>query len=253
VDHGRLAVTVLVRRLAVAPTVPLTSARARPLALVGVLGGAVVIAVAIAIVPDSALVRVLASSIGLMLAAAALVVLPFQTLVRPGEVRVRASDGGTAFVPPRWAGAGWTVVYLLGLLPAVLVAAFGIPLPDLRSTLIVGFFALVAVAGIAQRLLGLRRPEGLRMTDTGLTGVRGSSVVDIPWDALAAATVTSGRAGALLTLVRTDGARVSVEPRWTGSDPHAVAAALEFFLDRPERRNLLTDPERALDAVDTES
>jgi hypothetical protein len=113
------------------------------------------------------------------------------------------------------------------------------------------FYALgiTFLALLIREFLHLFVPAGLTLSETGLSGVRGSRRVRLRWDDLETAEVVSYR-GAQLSLRTTAGRFVRVESYWIGSDPNVVAPVIEHYRHHPEDRHLLGDPLAALRRVE---
>jgi hypothetical protein len=57
--------------------------------------------------------------------------------------------------------------------------------------------------------------------------------------------------GAQLVLHLRSGAAITIDPRYTGSDPNALAPIIGFFIDHPEFRDRLLAPDAAIALVET--
>jgi len=170
------------------------------------------------------------------------------------SVRIDKTSPQVSFIPASSAVLAYPILALLSLLPALVAAAFesaGMHIPGAFarfSPYVVGFLGLI---WIAQQLYSLRRPAGLTLTAFGLHGVRGDSEVEMTWSDLDRVTV-SDALGAKLMLRSKAGDAVAVAPAWMGSDPHEVAAIIDYYLKHPEDRELLRDPLVAIARVEVD-
>ena len=235
--------------------VPLQARKFNPMTVLIVAAAIAAIAGAIAYVSDDDPgFQGLMGSFALITAGFAPILLVWQGAVSARRIRIADETHGLRFVPAKRVQAVFPLWAALGLLPglvALMLAYTGIePFSD-------GFgrhggaygISLISLGWLVHQAWMLRRPRGLTLTEHRLSGVRGDKNVDLPWEYLEEATVSSGPAPKLV-LTRIDGQFYSIEPRWIGSDPNEVAAIITYYLEHPEARGLLTDPRAAVRLVE---
>ena len=217
--------------------------------LYGVLAVLAAVAAAIAVGGASTAQRLTAAGVAVLLALAIFYVRALLTATAPGQVRV-LSEGPLTFAPPasidRWPLALATV----GLLPAV--AALVIDPSEFQGQGAIWLVLLSAAAAgwCVQQALARRVPRGLRLTESGLIGVRGASRVHLAWEEIAHVGMrTAGKDGEL-TLESVTGQGVAVSGARLGSDPAVVAVVIAHFRDHSADRAFLDTPQEALRHVE---
>jgi hypothetical protein len=232
-----------------APPVPLHAANYRPGAAIAMFAVAVLIAAAFAGFAEDNATRVMMAAIGAMLALAGVGAMRHQNAARDRVVRIDPAFPGLRFT-------GLTSVHVLffasavvGIIPGLVALSAGVPAGTRRGGLFILLLSGIAATWIAQQLWALRTPAGLTLTEHGLRGVRGSKPVQLDWNALDHAEVVTSK-GAKLALHLSTGGVIEVEPRFTASDPNVVAPVINFYLQHPEHRGILSTPEAALALVE---
>jgi hypothetical protein len=157
---------------------------------------------------------------------------------------------GLRFVAHSTTNALLTAAGLIGLVPGLVVAAELSSGITRRGAIAFITLSLVFVVFLVQQVTSLRTPAGLALTPDRIRGVRGSKSVDLPWDDLARAEVIFTN-GAQLVLHLRSGAAITIDPRYTASDPNALAPIIGFFIDHPEFRDRLVAPDAAIALVET--
>lgn len=170
------------------------------------------------------------------------------------RVRVESVPGGLRFIPSIWVYVLFPILGICGLLPGAVAlgfAAAGIGVMQEGSVSRLGPYgvSLIALVALGHQLWVLRRPSGLTLTETGLSGVRGGPLVEVSWDDLSrVSVVASPSAKLVLTPWNTSG--LVIDPRWIGSDPNEVAAIIDYYREHPRDRRLLADPRAAIRRVE---
>ncbi|WP_422761177.1 hypothetical protein [Mycetocola saprophilus] len=167
-----------------------------------------------------------------------------------GTTRIVALSSGVSFVPPRDIFFA-PYVFIVFLINATVFQSL-----DLGSERVHIQMQVWAIAALLVGLLGLgwnlRRsffPTGLMLNPERITGVRGDKLVKIPWASLEDVSVVSGQ-GPYLSLFTTDHTLIRIDSRFTGTDVNVLYWTVRYFLDHPEQRELLRDPEAALRRVE---
>ena len=235
--------------------VPLQAPRASPMTILVVAGAIATILGAIAYVSDDDPgFQGLMGSLALLTAGFAPILLVWHGSISARRIRIADETQGLRFVPARRVQVIFPLWAALGLLPglvALLLAYVGLePVSD-------GFgrhggaygISLISLGWLAHQAWTLRLPRGLTVGEHRLSGIRGDKRVEVPWEYLDDARVSSGPAPKLV-LTRIDGEFFSIEPRWIGSDPNEVAAIITYYLEHPEDRVLLSDPRVAVRQVE---
>ena len=231
------------------------SPKYKPMTVLIVFGVIAAICGALAFVDDAdPSFRGLMGSFALVFAGFGPILLIWQESVSHRRVRIADRAVALQFVPARRVQAVFPLWASLGLLPgivALMLAYSGL------ASVSEGFgyhggaygIALISLGWLVHQTWMLRRPRGLTLTEHRLSGVRGDKDVDLPWEYLDEARVSSGPAPKLV-LTRIDGQFSSIEPRWIGSDPNEVAAIITYYLEHPEECGLLSDPRAAVRLVE---
>lgn len=175
--------------------------------------------------------------------------------LRAGAIRIDA-EGGLRFAPPRSHRVSLIAVPLSLLLPVAAmlsIRVLDLPTQASSSRLMAAMpFVLTAVAAGSLALVAwsMRVPAGLRVSEHGLVGVRGSKPVDLGWDDILGAS-PAGQHGPRLRVRSAAGGDVIIDCHHTGSDPAVVAAVIEFYRLRAALRRGLGDGRAAIQAVET--
>jgi hypothetical protein len=143
-----------------------------------------------------------------------------------------------------------TAIAVVGVLAGVVALGFELTgQPGVRE---VGFgrwgpYALAAASlvWLVPQAASLRHPPGLTLDASGLSGVRGSKRVALPWDDLDGVSLQESR-GAMLVLEPHDAAPIVIDARWIGSDANLVAAIIEHFRAQRTDRAALDEGPSAL-------
>lgn len=144
-----------------------------------------------------------------------------------------------------WAGAACVLMYLeveehgdaftFGQLP--------------RSMGVVLGLGVFSIGLLARRLRQeFRASCGLHLTPERIVAAGDGAFHQVEWKDLDRATIETRRIGGLHLVLLNKGKMElgAVSVRYLGSDPMVIAAFLYYFRDRPEERELLSDPERAI-------
>lgn len=207
----------------------------------------------VAILDDRAGFRLFMSAAGLAMLVLVLGLGVRRRALRTGEIRISA-EGTLRFRPSGVLMAMDFVVPLVLGLPALaraVVSLCGLPMMaglTRFTTLSPYVLGALALGLLARALLGLCTPAGLRVDARGLHGVRGATVLDIPWDELDRSAPV-GRSGPRVSFVTRAGGGVVVDAHYLGSDPALVAQIVEYYRTRPAERALLADGVAAVQAV----
>jgi hypothetical protein len=232
-----------------APPVPLHAATYRPGAAIAMFVVAVLIAAAFAVFAEDNATRVMMAAIGAMLVLAGVGAMRHQNAARDRVVRIDPAFPGLRFAGLRSVHVLFFAAAVVGIIPGLVALSAGVPAGTRRGGLFILLLSGVAAAWVAQQLWALRTPAGLTLTEHGLRGVRGSKTVRLDWDALERAEVVESKGAKLQLRLRTGGVML-IEPRFTGSDANVVAPVINFFLQHPEHRGILSTPESALELVE---
>ena len=118
--------------------------------------------------------------------------------------------------------------------------------PSVFVVLGLGAFAIAHLVRRHRRASQVR--TGLHVTPDAISCAGGGPAATVPWRTLHRASIERpGFGAARLVLLDADRRRLgAVSVRCLGSDPMVTAAFLHYFRDRPEERELLADPERAI-------
>ncbi|RLP79219.1 hypothetical protein D9V34_15555 [Mycetocola lacteus] len=114
-------------------------------------------------------------------------------------------------------------------------------------------FLIVGIIGSIWELWKLRSPAGLSITPDCIYGVRGGASVDIPWTRLRDVSIDVAHGiggGRYIYLHQEQGSPIRVDSRLTGTDVNVLYWTVRYFLEHPEQRELLRDPEAALRRVE---
>jgi hypothetical protein len=232
-----------------APPVPLHASTYRPGAAIAIFVVAVIIAAAFAVFAEDNATRVMMGAIGAMLVLSGVGAIRHQNAARDRVVRIDPGFPGLRFTGLTSVHVLFFAAAVVGIIPGLVELSAGVPAGTRRGGLFILLLSGVAAAWIAQQLWALRTPPGLTLTEEGLRGVRGSKTVRLDWDALDHAEVVTSK-GAKLALHLSTGGVMELEPRFTASDPNVVAPVINFFLQHPEHRGILSTPEAALELVE---
>ena len=187
--------------------------------------------------------------------------LAFPSAYRPGAVRmiIDTAPPRLSLHSPRalalewsafaatmlWAGAAVALVICALVQYGVMAALQHVP----RSMLVAFAAAVIALALMVRKVRQeSEEPSGLHLTPQRIITAGEGTLRYVRWHDVAHATVAVHRLlGPHLVLLGGDGRRLgAVSVRYLGSDPIVTAALVRYFRDRPEERELLTDPERAI-------
>lgn len=229
--------------------VPLHATTQSPLVAFVVLIAIALLAAAIAVASADPQLTPFMGAFALLFVAAAFVVHRWSAMLEQRVVRVDTARDGLRFVAPAGVQLGFALLGLLALLPVVSVLLFGLPSEAPLGPLLPLVVGGAALAGLGQEAWALRIPDGLTLSEAGLRGVRGSTPVELSWDDLSHASVVSVK-GARLVLNLRSGRGIVVDPRRIGSDPNVVAPVIDFFLENPRHRAVLSTPVAALALVE---
>jgi hypothetical protein len=233
-----------------APRVRLLSEKFKPGAVIAVLGLMFAVGMAFALFNEDPGYRVIMGSAGLVALLALFALLMLHISMKERGVRIDPRFAGLRFVAHSTTNALFTAAGLVGLVPGLVVAAELSSGITRRGAIAFIALSLVFVVFLVQQVTSLRTPAGLALTPDRIRGVRGSKSVDLPWDDLARAEVIFAN-GAQLVLHLRSGAAIKIDPRYTGSDPNALAPIIGFFIDHPEFRDRLLAPDAAIALVET--
>lgn len=178
----------------------------------------------------------------------------------PQKVRVAASTP-LRFVPT---AAAW----IFGLVATVLVTpsgalgvwaqhAPGIDAVSFSNLWRVGVWLLLTggVSLLLYVLSRFRTLRGLEISQQGLRFWRGSEEIVLPWQqvyVVQLSTTGSKNTVRVVEIIDRELQGYELRPGQIGSDPHVVAEVIRYFVNHPEHRESLNDPEGAL-AFITES
>lgn len=174
--------------------------------------------------------------------------------LRAGRIRI-AANGGLHFLPPRSIRVGAVAVALAIMVPAVstaLISVLGLPMQASSSRFTtVGPYALglLSLGLLAQVLFSFRTPAGLRVTLSGVRGVRGAKRVELAWNELLSASAPGPHGPKLALLTRSQGV-ILIDAHQLGSDPAIVAAVLNYYRAHPGERSGLSDGAAAVRGVE---
>lgn len=215
-----------------------------------VLIGAVVVAILLATQSNNLGYQLQLAGLGLALGVLGAAVLLWEVSVSAGVVRFEDPSGSLRFHYPPGLGLLYPLAAACMMFPAAVALLRGEGSAQIgfgrRTAYTLGILGLIF---FLQQLWALRVPRGLALSEAGLRGVRGAEHLVLAWADLDSAAAMSARSGAKLALHTTRG-EVHVLPRHViGSDPNAVAAIINYYLQYPQDRGYLTDPEGAIRRV----
>jgi len=176
-----------------------------------------------------------------------------QRLLGENQIR-RASRAPLRFVP------SWTipvVVVLAALLLTVagVVGSIALLLPGAPPIGGIGRYSPVALVPSGLTILGYllgraRLPRGLAVATDGLTWTEGKAATKLPWEDVRRICLATGRRGRRSVRILTcEHVHYDLAAGILGSDPAIVGEVVQHFLDHPEERELLHDPDAALARV----
>lgn len=191
--------------------------------------------------------------LGLTLGCLGVAFLLWELSVAVGVVRFENASGSLRFSYAPLLDLLYPLAAALIMLPAILALwalLRGEAAADLgfgrRTVYVLGILGLVL---LLQQLWALRLPRGLELTPEGVQGVRGLGSIVLDWDDLGGAAAMSTRTGSKLALHVITGEVHVLPRRLIGSDPDAVAAIVNYFLQHPADRGRLATPELAVQLV----
>jgi hypothetical protein len=230
--------------------VRLLSEKYNPIVVVATLGITFAVCAAFALLDGDLGYRTIMGSVGAASLAALFASLAFQSSMKERGIRIDSGFAGLRFVAPVTTQALFSIMGIIGLIPGLVVAAEISAGITRRGA--IGFIALslVFLVVLVQQVMSLRTPVGLALTPDRIRGVRGGKQVDLPWNDLARVEVIHAK-GAQLVLHLRSGDDITVDPRYTGSDPNVLAPIIEYFLNHPGSRDTLTEPRAAIALVET--
>ena len=167
-------------------------------------------------------------------------------------VRVDAADGDLRFVP----GRGHVALQFAvpgGLLAIWLVLLALLRGPDAAETFsaLPMRSALVALpVVILYQIWTMRSAGGLKLTPTGVSGVRFATRISISWDEFLDVHIQELPGRGKLSIIPRGGRALTVDAAHTGSDAQAVAVVLRHFAQHPEDRERLSEGAAALELFD---
>ncbi len=177
----------------------------------------------------------------------------------PRRSRVRIVQDGTLHfgIPSRvYTVPALALALTLGYVGVVGVLVFsgsipGEPLRTSRLTLIIGGIGLILLsAGASMAFLAVltwQLPAGASLTLFGVSARTPFSWKASPWAEIDDVTVELGsQRYVYLVLHRRDGRPIRVSAQSLGSDPNVVAAIIQFYLQHPQHRDALAEPEVAM-------
>ena len=236
------------------PRVALNAPTYRPERIILVFGAFTLFAGFIALAVEEPGFKILMGSLAFLMLVFGVGALLWQESILARRIRVDRGAGSLRFAPNTWVLMVFPSLAVLGLLPgvaALVLALMGVSLVQDGSVARFGPFGigLISLGWLAQQAWVLRRPLGLTLTKTSVSGVRGTSRVDIRWENLSGVAAVASP-GAKLYISAKAGEPIIIEPRWIGSDPNEVAAIIEYYREHPGDRHLLTDPAAAIRRVE---
>jgi hypothetical protein len=169
---------------------------------------------------------------------------------------------GTVVGPP-FRFVPTSTIPVIAVLSALLITVSGIAgtvplfLPNPPSYGAVGRFSPVALIPLGIAFLGYlisraRLPRGLSVAPGGLTWTEGRTPMRFEWNSIGAVSLaTNARGWRCIRIHTTSGTGHDLAAGLLGSDPAVVGEVVQYFLDHPEERELLHDPDAALARVVT--
>lgn len=230
-----------------APSVPLLVANYSPGPAIAVFGIGFAIGVGFAIFHPDVHFRVMMAAVGAVMGLLLAILIVLQNAMHVRTVRIDENYAGLRFVAPIALDILFWAIGVVGLVPGFVVMSGG---GSQRGGIAFIVLSSIFVAWIAQQFWALRTPRGLTLTETGLIGVRGSASVSSTWDGVTGVELVYVR-GARIVLHLRDGRTVTLDPRYTGSDPNVLATIVDYFLRHPADRAALADPRAAIALVES--
>lgn len=193
----------------------------------------------------------------LMMAGAAVfavLALFFLSVLQRGQARgfIGHASKGTLTFRPVFAFFGLQLAMaVVGIATALGVLVVDPSMLRGQGSIWIGTFGVGSVIWLTMQLFSLRLPAGLRITEDGLTGVRGVGPRTFSWDEIVDVTPEIEGREVALGLTDVHGLITNVgASSYLGSDPALVAQVVNHFLDHPEDRHLLSDPSAAIRRVE---
>ena len=230
-----------------APVVPLLAANYSPGPAVAVFGIGFAIGLAFAIFHSDVHFRIMMAAVGVVMGLLLAILIVLQNAMHARTVRVDEHSEGLRFSAPIALDILFWIVGTVGLVPGIVVIAGA---GSQRGSVAFIVLSLIFVAWIAQQFWALRTPRGLTLTPTGLIGVRGTARINTTWANVERVELVYVK-GARIVLHLQDSAPVTLDPRYTGSDPNVLAPIVNYFLRHPDDRAALADPRAAIALVES--
>lgn len=217
-------------------------------AFAGVLGAGTLVG---ALVAEGTLYSLALGLVAATLGAFGFYVYALASAARPGFVRAKAG-GPLTLVRPRRVDTWQWIIPAVGLPPGLLaIVARQTPGEEFgtgQGAIWLVILWTASAVWLVKQLLDLRVPMGLRIAPAGLSGVRGAGSLNADWSEVEQASVVASNTGAKLVLQFSSSEPLVIDATVIGSDPHAVAAIIEYYRVHPDQRE---DLESVRDVIST--
>ncbi|MDR2323048.1 MAG: hypothetical protein LBE60_15545 [Microbacterium sp.] len=146
----------------------------------------------------------------------------------------------------------WTLVVAAAGVIGIIALFLPNPLPHGVGRLSPVALIPLGIAFLGYLISRARLPRGLSVAPGGLTWTEGRTPMRFEWNSIGAVSLaTNARGGRCIRIHTTSGTRHDLAAGLLGSDPAVVGEVVQHFLDHPEERELLHDPDAALARVVT--